>query len=129
MIKCLITRNMPLNYHNWPPCVQILSHGWRFATPRTVACQLPLSMGLFQTRILKPVAVSKSRGSSQPRDWTSISYISCIGRQIFYHFFLPDFFLPDFFLPDFLPNWASQKWKNHKKSSKIILLKENMQVY
>ena len=26
-----------------------------------------------------------SRGSSWPRDWTCISYISCIGRQVLYH--------------------------------------------
>ena len=25
------------------------------------------------------------KGSSQPRDWTLISYISCIGRQVLYH--------------------------------------------
>ena len=26
-----------------------------------------------------------SRGSSQPRDTTHVSYISCIGRQVLYH--------------------------------------------
>ena len=26
-----------------------------------------------------------SRGSSQPRDRTHVSYVSCIGRQILYH--------------------------------------------
>ena len=31
------------------------------------------------------VTISYSRGSSQPRDWTSISWVSCIGRQIRYH--------------------------------------------
>ena len=35
-------------------------------TPRTVACQAPLSMGF--SRILEWVAISYSRGSSQPRD-------------------------------------------------------------
>ena len=38
--------------------------------------------GIFQARVLEQVAVSFSRGSSQPRDWT---YISCIGRWILYH--------------------------------------------
>ena len=38
--------------------------------------------GIFQARILEWVAISYSRGSSQPRDWTHISYI---GRWIFYH--------------------------------------------
>ena len=41
--------------------------------------------GIFQARILEQVAISSSRGSSWPRDRTHISFISCIGRQIFYH--------------------------------------------
>ena len=43
--------------------------------------------GIFQARMLEWVAISSSRGSSPPRDWTSIScvsYISHIGRQILY---------------------------------------------
>ena len=36
-------------------------------------------------RILEWVAMSSSRGSSQPRDWTHVSYIPCIGKQILYH--------------------------------------------
>ena len=35
-----------------------------------------------QARILKWVVISSSRGSSWPWDWT---HISCIGRQILYH--------------------------------------------
>ena len=38
--------------------------------------------GVFQARILEWVAVTSSRGSSQFRNWTHISSISCIGRQI-----------------------------------------------
>ena len=38
-----------------------------FATPWTVAHQVPLSIGILQARILEWVAVSSSRGSSQPR--------------------------------------------------------------
>ena len=41
--------------------------------------------GIFQTRILDWVAISSSRASSQPRDQTSISCVSFIGRQIPYH--------------------------------------------
>ena len=40
--------------------------------------------GIFQARILKWVAISSSRRSSQPKDWTHISYVSCIGRWILY---------------------------------------------
>ena len=38
--------------------------------------------GIVQARILEWVAISSSRGSSQPRDWTCTS---CIGRRILYH--------------------------------------------
>ena len=38
--------------------------------------------GIFQARILEWVAMSYSRGSSPPRDWNHISWVSCIGRQI-----------------------------------------------
>ena len=43
-------------------------------TPWTVACQASLSMGILQARILEWVAMSSSRGSSQPRDRTQVSY-------------------------------------------------------
>ena len=41
--------------------------------------------GILQARILEWVAISFSRGSFWPRDWTHISYISCIGKRILYH--------------------------------------------
>ena len=40
--------------------------------------------GISQAKILEWVAISSSRGSSQQRDRTCISCISCIGRQILY---------------------------------------------
>ena len=43
-----------------------------------LACQASLSMGILQARILEWVVIPSSRGSSQPRDWTQISYI--VGR-------------------------------------------------
>ena len=64
---------------------QLFSHVWLFVTPRTVAHQAPLSMGILQARILEWVAMPSSRGSSQPRDWTHVSQVSCIGRQVLYH--------------------------------------------
>ena len=62
--------------------IQLLRPIWRFATP--VDCSLPSSSvhGVSQARILEWVAISISRGSFWPRDQT---YISCIGRQILYH--------------------------------------------
>ena len=41
--------------------------------------------GVFQARILEWVATSFSKGSSQPRDWICVSCVSCISRQILYH--------------------------------------------
>ena len=47
-------------------------------------CSLPSSSvhGIFQARILEWVAISFSRASSQPKDWT---HVSCIDKQILYH--------------------------------------------
>ena len=50
-------------------------------------CSLPGSSahGLLQARVLEWVVMPFSRGSSQPRDRTHVSYISCIGRRVLYH--------------------------------------------
>ena len=50
---------------------------------RPMDCSPPGSSvhGIFQARIREWVAISSSRGSSPPRDRTSVS---CIGRQILY---------------------------------------------
>ena len=37
--------------------------------------------GILQVRILEWVAISSSRGSSQTRDGTHVSYVSCAGRH------------------------------------------------
>ena len=41
--------------------------------------------GFFQGRILEWIAISSSRESSQPRDWTCVSCGSCIRSWILYH--------------------------------------------
>ena len=53
----------------------------------TIDCSLPGSSvhGIFQARILEWVAISFSRGSSWPRGQTRVSCVSCIDRQILYH--------------------------------------------
>ena len=50
-------------------------------------CSLPASSvdGIFQIRILEQVAISSSKGFSQPRDGICISFVSCIGRWILDH--------------------------------------------
>ena len=66
--------------HSMHVCV--LSCVWPFVTP--MECCLPASSahGILQARILKWVAIPPSRGSSQPRDWTGISCVSCSGRWV-----------------------------------------------
>ena len=52
-----------------------------------VDCSPPGSSvhGILQARILEWVAMPAFRASSQPRDQTRVSYVSCISRQILYH--------------------------------------------
>ena len=70
------------HYHGWlslllcsvaQPCPTL----WH-----SMDCSLPGSTvrGIFQARILESISILSSRGSSQPRGWTCVSYVSCIGR-------------------------------------------------
>ena len=53
------------------------------ATPWAVALQAPLSIS--QTGELEWVAIFSSMGSSQPKDWTHISWSSCTEMNLSYH--------------------------------------------
>ena len=44
--------------------------------PTDCSPQAPRSMGILEARILEWVAMSSSRGSSQPRDRTQVSHIA-----------------------------------------------------
>ena len=55
---------------------------FNFAVPWTVALLGSFVHRISQARILEWVAICFSRGSSLTRDWTRVS---CIGRQILYH--------------------------------------------
>ena len=78
--ECLacLTLVTPLTLSSLWACVR--SHIWLSASPWTVACQALI----LQARILEWVAISFSRGSSQPRKWNHGSCVSCIGRQVLY---------------------------------------------
>ena len=69
-----------------PVCVCSVAQS-RPAPCSCVDCSPPGSSvrGILQPRILERVAISYSRGSSQPRHQTHISRIFCVGRQILYH--------------------------------------------
>ena len=55
--------------------VKSLSRVWLVVTPWTAAHQAPLSMGIFQARVLEWVTISFSRESSLPRGWAWVSRI------------------------------------------------------
>ena len=76
----VVTRVKPL----WWDCVCVCSFSrvQIFVTPWTAAFQAPLSMGFSRQEYGEWVVFPFSRGSSQSRDW---AHISCIGRQILYH--------------------------------------------
>ena len=84
--------------------IRFVSMGLRFNDPSTggslfcrkalgdtMDCNSPGSSvhGIFQTRILEWVTIFYYKGSSQPRDRTHVSCLSCIGRLIFLLLVLP----------------------------------------
>ena len=68
----------------WEGCCCYLVTESRLTLWDLMDCSPPASSvhGIFQARILEWVAISFSRGSSPPRNWTCFS---CIGRKVFYH--------------------------------------------
>ena len=57
-----------------------------FNSVEPMDCSPPSSSvhGILQAKLLGWVAISSSRGSSQPRDQTRVSYVSCISGHILY---------------------------------------------
>ena len=53
-------------------------------------CSLPSFFvhGILQAKTLEWIAISCSRGSFWPRDWTWIFEFSCIGRWVPYHYWV-----------------------------------------
>ena len=67
-------------------CACSVTQSWP-ALCNTIDCSLPSSSvhRILQVRILEWVAITSSRGSSWSRDWSHVSCVSCIGRQILYY--------------------------------------------
>ena len=78
-IRCLMSE-----FSEWI-CVGSLSCVWLFGISGTVAHQAVLSMRSSQQEYWSELSFCPLGGSSWPRDWTHISCVSCIGRQILYH--------------------------------------------
>ena len=82
--------------HNTSYCSESCSATSNSLPPMDIALQAPLSMG-FSRIPLECVAISSSRGSSQPRDWTWVPYIA--GRF--------------FFIPSMPPGKPSSNYRYH----------------
>ena len=74
---------------------------------------------IFQAKIVESVAISYSRGSSRTRDWTRVSYVSCIGRQTLSHWATREWVLyvgafPGAFLKDVCWFKRTRRWEMNK---------------
>ena len=81
------TSNKTANYiNNYIKCACMLSCSVMSNSVQPIDCSPPGSSicRIFQARILVWVAISYTRGSSLPRDWTHVSCISCTGRWNLY---------------------------------------------
>ena len=67
-------------------CTKSFIHVRLSVTLWTVSCQA-LVYGILQVRILEWAAMPSSRRSSRSRYWTQVSYVSCIGMWILYHYY------------------------------------------
>ena len=96
-------------------CVCVLSHVWLFCYP--VDCSLPGSSvhEIFPARILPRVAISFSRGSSWPRDWSCIFCISCIAGGFFYSWVMgkPHNLMMGLKLVTAVPDWTLERNSEH----------------
>ena len=64
-------------------CVLSLSRVWLFATLSTIACQAPLSMGFPRKEYGGGLPSPPPGSSSQPRDRTRVSCVSCLTSGFF----------------------------------------------
>ena len=78
-VTLLVSDSVHVYVLSRPSCVRL------FAMLRTVALQALQSMGFSRQEYWSRLPFSSSRGSSQPRYRTRVSYVSCIGRKVLYH--------------------------------------------
>ena len=75
--------------HSWGHKSWTRLSDWTELNWWTASCQASLSTfkySCLQTRIVEWVATSFCRGSSSPRNQTSVSYVSCISRWVLYYY-------------------------------------------
>ena len=64
---------------------KLLHPCFTFGEPMNRSSPSPSVPGILQARMLEWVAMLSCRESSRPRDQTHVSYASCVGRQVLYH--------------------------------------------
>ena len=100
-----------LDNHHYLGCCLVAKSCLTLCDPRV--CSLPGSSvhRILQARILGWVAISSSRGSSWPRDWT---HISCIGKWVIYHWASKEVHcIPSTQLKSWLQSW----WEGQEKKT------------
>ena len=82
--KVLAQILQPRRFSSPPGSAKLLQ--WCLTLCKPLDCSPPGSYvrGTLQARILEWVAIPTSRGSSQPRNRTCVSFVSCTGRQVFF---------------------------------------------
>ena len=88
LLRCFFTWGIPEVYASplipaLCVCAKLLQSCPMLGDP--MHCSPPGSSahGILQARILEWAAMPSSRGSSQPRNWTHVSYVSCIAGRFF----------------------------------------------
>ena len=69
----------------FPVHTQLLSRVWLFVTSWTVVQQAPLSMWFSRQKYWSGLPFPPPGDPPDPRDWTYVSSVFCISRQILYH--------------------------------------------
>ena len=72
------------NVYPFPTLGDLPNPGVETRSPTSQADSLPAEPQGKPKRYWKGVAISFSRESSQPRDWTHISSVSCTGKRVLY---------------------------------------------
>ena len=86
-----LNRQASRNFHNVRSCMlSRFDQVQLFVDPMDYSLSGSPVHGILQTRILEWVAMPSSRGSSQPRDQTRLSYVSGTGRWVLYYEWHPE---------------------------------------
>ena len=91
---------------------QSLGHVWVFETAWAIASQALLSMEFSRQEYWSGLLFPSLRASSWPRSWTRVSYISCIGRILYWYAIweVPSLSVSIYLSRFFISNWLIWLW-------------------